>query len=127
MLDMFEITPTVLSISARLCSALRIISAAVVVFSFFFFPFIPFFFGTDFLVNFNNKITKISRIYAHQKKNRISKNFLIFLSKNGEISPEKKKHDLRGFGLVFSVRWFALGSGQAAAFFSVFFLGAGNV
>jgi hypothetical protein len=72
-------------------------------------------------VNFNNKITKISRIYAHQKKNRISKNFLIFLSKNGEISPEKKKHDLRGFGLVFSVRWFALGSGQAAAFFSFFF------
>lgn len=81
-----------ISISARLYSALRIISAAIVVVAFFLsFFLLSLFLAVDFLANFNNRITKISRIYAHQKKkkNRISKYFPISLSKNVEISPEK--------------------------------------
>ncbi len=97
--------------------------------SFLFFSFIPFFFsGVDSLANFNNKITKISRIYAHPEKKKhteFPKFSPISLSRNGEISPEKGNTiSVVCFGLVFSL---SVGLHEALAQLQLFYFGAGYV
>jgi hypothetical protein len=60
------------------------------------------FFIFEILVKLNKiKISKISPIYT--TKTKFSKNFPIFLSKIGEISPEKKTLDKTGVSPVFII------------------------
>lgn len=104
-----------LSISARLYSALRIISAAILVFIS----------SVDSLANFNNKITKISRIYAHPNKEQNFQIFHQFLCREMARSRKRKETPSPWFVLVWSS--LSVGLHQALAQLQLFYFGAGYV
>jgi hypothetical protein len=84
-----------------------------------------FFSSVDSLANFNNKITKISRIYAHPKKEQNFQNFHQFLCREMARSHKRKKTPSRWFVLVWSS--LSVGLHQALAQLQLFYSGAGYV